>query len=249
MIVGLDFPVIGAFAEAGHLRFGFVDALVHDTVRPANDKAFPAMSRAMTVACVELPMVRAVMGALTLTAVTGTRTTVSAKVAEGAPPTVTPIDVLPLPTAVTTPAALTVPIAASADVQVAVRAPSGLPPDVPMAAPAESIAVAASACVCWGLSVPLVGDTLTLDTGTRSESIVSVSDTTPVAPGALAITSSPVPGVFSAVMVVTPVPDCAGVTVNRLASLVVQDMVRPTNGLLLASNACALSCRAYKVPT
>jgi hypothetical protein len=80
-----------------------VALLVHTTVRPVSGRMLLAASRATTVACVAVPVVRLESVALTLTDATGTGVTVSRNVAGPTPSTVTPTVLLPAATAVTSP--------------------------------------------------------------------------------------------------------------------------------------------------
>jgi hypothetical protein len=235
-------PDVDTVATAGEL-------LVHATVRPVSDKTLFAESRAMAVAWTVVPTVMLESAADTVTDRTGTGATRRRKVAGPTPPIETPIVVCPTATAVTRPAEFTVPTLGSALTQVASRPANGFPASVPIALPAESLAVGIRSCVCDGRSVAEVGATATDETGTRSLLIVIVSATTPLTPGALAMIIKPPAGAPSAVIVVMPLLVNAGVTCSLAGSLVDQLICRPGSELLFASNACAVTCRAYRLPT
>src|SRR4029450_2506143 len=80
-----------------------VALLVQTTDRPVSGRMLLAASRATTVACVVVPLVRLESGALTLTDDTGAGVTVSPHVAGPTPSTVTPIVLLPGDTALISP--------------------------------------------------------------------------------------------------------------------------------------------------
>jgi len=139
-------------------------SLAHVTTRSVS--GFPAGSRGIAVSCLVCPTVRSRLVGVRLTPSTGIGTELT--VAEPLRPSLLAVTVtVPVPTAVTTPSAVTVATAGSALVQVTTRSVSGFP--------AASRSVALSVLIWLTVSSRFGGVTLTAATGTDP----------PVGPGSL----------------------------------------------------------------
>jgi hypothetical protein len=102
-----------------------VALLVHTTVRPVSDRMLLAASRATTVACVVVPLVRLESAAVTLTDATAAGATFITKVAGPTRSTMTEMVADPTPTAVIRPVGETVATLLALLDQVTVRPVSG----------------------------------------------------------------------------------------------------------------------------
>ena len=204
-----------------------VALLVHTIVRPVSGRMLFAASRATTVPCVLLPVVRLESGALTLTDATGTAVTVSRNVAGPTPSTVTPIVLLPGETALISPDEETVATPVALLVHTIVRPVSGRM----LLAASRATTVA---CVV-APSTRLESGAVTLTEATDGADTVS-----PNVAGPTPSTVTPIVALPAATALIRPDEE----TVATPVALLVHTIVRPVSGRMLfaASRATTVAC-------
>lgn len=172
--------------------------------------------------------------------------TVSASVAGPTPPMRTSIVVVPFFPAVMTPLLDTVATRRSPVLHRVERAPNGFPFPLPIAFPAESSAVAVTACVAPCTSVNEVGAMVTAVIVTRSELIVMVSATgrADVVEAIKRIAADGDP----AAVIVADCPVAVEATCSDFGADVLHEIISLGSGAPARSNTCAFTCRAYAVP-
>src|SRR6266852_4973549 len=193
--------------------------LAQVTVRP--DKGFPLASLGVAVSCSVDPTCTLAVAGLTLTAATGTGTTVMADV-PFCPSLVAVIVAEPAVTPVTSPLLVTLATLGLLLAQVTVRPDKGFP--------LASFGVAVSCTVCPTCSAAEAGLTLTAATGTLETVMLAV----PLCPSLVAV--------IVADPIATPVTSPLLVTLATLGLLLDHATARPDSGLPLASLGVAVSC-------